>query len=75
MFWRLLNPVRQARPGEIAALSARLIAADIEIGVLDEGVYCAGEYLACGRVDAARDEVLRLLARRIDREDEQREAS
>lgn len=65
---------RQAAPGEIANLSARLIAAEGEIETLDAGVYRASEYLGSGLAHEELKELMSLLQRQIDR-NEQRRAS
>ena len=65
---------RQAAPGELADLSARLITAEGEIETLDAGVYRASELLASGLAHEAAKELLDLLQRQIERH-EHREAS
>ena len=65
---------RQAAPGELADLSARLITAEGEIETLDAGIYRASELLASGLAHEAAKELLDLLQRQIERH-EQREAS
>jgi hypothetical protein len=66
---------RQAAPGELAELSARLISAEGEIETLDAGVYRASELLASGLAHEAAKELLDLLQRQIERHEQQREAS
>lgn len=66
---------RQAAPGELHDVTARLVIAETEIGTLDAGMYRASEYLASGRASEAATELLSLLQRQIIRNEQHREAS
>lgn len=66
---------RQAAPGEIDDLTARLITATNEIETLDAGIYRASEYLASGLAHEAAGQLLSMLQRQIDRGEQHRQAS